>query len=52
MELGQGRIRLGVGKSFCTQRVVGHWDRLPKAVVMAPSLLEFKCLHNALRHMV
>ena len=32
MELGQGRVRLGVRKRFCTQRVVRHWDRLPKSL--------------------
>ena len=51
MELGQGRIALSVRERFCTQRVVGHWDRLPRAVVTASSLPEFKkCLDNALRH--
>jgi len=50
MELGQGRVRLGVRKRFCTQRVVGHWDRLPRAVVTALSLMKFKkCLDNVLR---
>ena len=53
MELGQGRVRLGVRERFCTQRVVGHWDRLPRAVVTALSLPEFKKhLDNALRHRV
>ena len=53
MGLGQGRVRVGVRERFCTQRVVGHWDRLPRAVVTAPSLLEFKKpLDNALRHVV
>lgn len=53
MELGQGRVRLGVRERVCTQRLLKHWDRLPRAVNMAPSLLEFKkCLDSALRHMV
>ena len=53
MELGQGRVRLGVRERFCTQRVVGHWDRLPRAVVAAPSLMEFKKhLDNAPRHVI
>ena len=38
MELGQGRVRLGVRERVCTQRVLGHWDRLPRAVVTALSL--------------
>ena len=53
MELGQGRVRLGVRERFCSQRVVGHWDRLPRAVVTAPSLPELKKhLDSALRHVV
>jgi len=53
MGLGQGRVRLGVRERVCTQRVLGHWDRLPRAVVMAPSLTELKRhLDNPLRHMV
>ncbi|XP_068532800.1 cytoplasmic dynein 2 light intermediate chain 1 isoform X1 [Anas acuta] len=28
MELGQGRVRLGVRERLCIQRVLGHWDRL------------------------
>ena len=51
MELGQGRVRLGVRERFSTQRVVGHWDRLPRAVVTARNLPEFKKhLYNTLRH--
>ena len=53
MELGQGRVRLGVRERFCTQRMVGHWDRLPREVVTAPSLPEFKKhSDSALSHMV
>jgi len=34
-------------------RVVGHWNRLPREVATAPSLLEFKeHLDDALRPMV
>ena len=53
MELGQGRVRLGVRERFFTKRVVGYWDRLPRAAVTALSLTEFKKhLDNALRHRV
>ena len=46
-----GRVRLG-GR-FCTERVVGHWNRLPRAVVTALSLPQFKKhLDSTLRHMV
>ena len=42
-----------IRKTFFTQRVVGHWNRLPREVETAPSLTELKkCLDNTLRHMV
>jgi len=31
-----------LGGSFSTQRVVTHWNRLPKEVVVAPCLEAFK----------
>ncbi|KFO64075.1 hypothetical protein N302_15537, partial [Corvus brachyrhynchos] len=53
LKLCQGRFRLDIRKRFFTQRVVGHWNRLPMEVVTAPSLTEFKkCLGNTLGHMV
>lgn len=49
----QGKFRLDIRSKFFTERVVKHCKKLPKEVVMTPSLLVVKkCLNNALRHMV
>jgi len=37
-KLRQGEFRLDLS----TERVVGHWNRLPSKVVTTPSLSEFK----------
>jgi len=53
MKLCQGKFRLDIRKRFFTETVICHWNRLPREVVMAPSLSEFKKhLDNALSHMV
>jgi len=35
-------LRLDIRRKFFTQRVVTHWNRLPKEAVDAPSLQAFK----------
>ena len=37
-----GKVRLDIRRKFFTQKVVTHWNRLPKEVVDAPSLEAFK----------
>lgn len=42
VKLTQGKFQLDIRKRFFTKRVVAHWNRLPRDVVTAPSLSEFK----------
>jgi len=47
-KLGKGRFRLDIKKKLFTVRVMRHWNRLPRQVVVAPSPEAFKTKEGTL----
>lgn len=48
MKLCQEKFRLDFRKRFFPERMIGHWNRFLKELVMTPSLSESKeCLDGA-----
>lgn len=53
MKMHQRKFRLDIKRRFFTEKAVGHWKRVPREMVAAPSPSEFQeDLEDAFGHMV
>lgn len=50
--LCQGRSRWDIRKKFLMERIVKHWNKLPREVIVSPSLKAFKSEGVVLTDMV